>query len=100
MLYDLITIKDRIGNLLEVYSELRDSDKKLWLAYLNRYHGLRDRVNSAKSPYEALRNIFLSDDTPSFESIRRVRQKYQEAGLFVGENRKERLNESKKVREW
>lgn len=42
----------------------------------------------------------MDENTPTMESITRCRRKYQESGLYVGENRKERLQEAEDVRLW
>jgi hypothetical protein len=94
----LKTVKDKVGNLLEKYPELRDSDKLLWLAYLNAEHKMRNVIGEAA--YIRLKAIVLDENTPTMESIRRIRQKYQEDGLYVGEKRGDRLKEADKVKDW
>ena len=94
----VVTIKDRVGFLLENYSVLRDSDKLLWLAYLNMEYGMQHKIGL--EAYAKLKEIIMDEDTPTMESIRRVRQKYQEEGLFVGEKRSKRLKEADRVKEW
>ena len=94
----LLTTKDRVGNLLENNPELRDSDKLLWLAYLNQEHGLKDLIGL--DAYYKLKELVMDDNTPTMESIRRVRQKYQEEGFYLGESRKERMQEAEEVRVW
>lgn len=79
----LSTIKERVGKLLELYPELRDSDKLLWLAYLNLVHGLKDTIGS--DAYFKLKSVVMDEHTPTMESIRRVRQKFQEEGQYVGD---------------
>jgi len=80
-------IKDRVEFLLKNYPSTRDDDKKLWLAYLNLFCELSDRMNKAKIPSDIFKQVLLDTETPSTETIRRVRQKFQEYGLYVGNKR-------------
>lgn len=94
----LKTIKARVAAILERYPETRDSDKLLWLAYMNLNHNLKG-VLGVQS-YQYLKELIMSDDVPSTESIRRVRQKIQENGLYRGKQRQYRIHESEMVRNW
>ena len=94
----LDTIKDKVGKLLEDYPVLRDSDKLLWLAYLNKEYDMFHKIGLES--YAILKEIIMDDNTPTMESIRRVRQKYQEEGLYVGEKRSKRLKEADRVKDW
>lgn len=98
MLDSLKTCKDKVGYVLEEYPVVRDSDKLLWLAYLCKFHGLQETLGTIG--YQKLKKLIMNDSTPTMESIRRIRQKYQENGQFVGENRAERIAESEKVKEY
>lgn len=98
MLADLIKVSDRVEFLLKNYPQTRDCDKILWLSYMNLFLKMREKMNIDKSnPYECFKEIFLHEDTPSMESIRRTRQKIQESGKFLGEKRKIKLNEEELV---
>jgi hypothetical protein len=88
---ELIHIKDKVGNLLEEFPASRDDDKLLWLLYLRRFCNLPDEG------WDILHNILAKDSTPAMESIRRIRQKFQENGNYVGEKRQKRLEESEAV---
>jgi hypothetical protein len=94
------TAEQRVAYLLERWPELRDSDKKLYLTYLNQFHGLKARLESAKNPYPELKAIFLSDDTLSFNTIRRVRAKFQAGGLYHGSKAAERAAQAEEAREY
>ena len=96
----LRTIKDKVAFILETYPSTRDSDKYLWLSYLTNFHGLKSVLGNNGDAYADFIQLILDKDTPTMESIRRVRQKLQEKGLYVGENRSERIEESRKVRAW
>ena len=98
MLGDLIKIKDKVRYVLENYPKTRDCDKHLWLAYMCIFHNLKQKMGDV--PYKIFRDMFLSSDVPVTESVRRVRQKFQEEGLYTGTKRKEKLIESSKVREY
>ena len=93
MLKDIIKVQDRVEELLKNYPQLRDNDKKLWIAYLSNYHNLKNNLNSAKDPYLMLETLVYDSETPTLESITRARRKIQEAGRYVGEKRKQRLEE-------
>lgn len=87
-------VKDCVEFLLKNYPSTRDDDKKLWLAYLNLFCELSDKINKAKIPSDAFKQVLLDEETPSTETIRRVRQKFQESGMYVG-NKREKLLKAK-----
>lgn len=97
MIEDLKKAKDRVAYLLEKYPATRDCDKTLWLAYLVLYHDLRKLLGEAA--YEKFKSLLLNKDTVTMESIRRMRQKFQEDGKYLGAKRKFKLEEEKLVRE-
>ena len=99
MLENLIKCKDRVEYLLSTQPETRDCDKTLWLMYLFTFHNLKS-IDRASIPSLRLTEVLLASETPTPESIRRIRQKYQESGLYVGTKRKQKLEESDKVRQW
>ena len=76
MVDDILSVKDQVYHILERYPATRDSDKLLIMRYLV----------ETKVGYYVRNGLFIPyshfDDLPSFESIRRVRQKFQEQGLF------------------
>lgn len=98
MLESLKTIKEKVEIILLNYEITRDSDKYLWLAYLVEFHNLRNEIGD--SAYLKMKKIVLDDKTPTMESIRRIRQKFQESGDYVGKNRASRMNEADEVRDW
>lgn len=91
----LKTTKEKVTELLSEYPELRDSDKLLWLAYMNKHHQLRYKLGAN---YLDFKKILLSEDVPTMESITRARRKIQEEGQFVGSLRSSRLSEEKETR--
>lgn len=97
MIKDLWKAKDRVEHLLKEYPATRDSDKILWLAYLVIYHDLKSIIGV--KAYEDFKALLLHKETVTMESIRRIRQKHQEGGKYVGEKRKFKLKEEKLVRE-
>ena len=99
MLKNLVKVKDKVEFLLKQYPVLRDDDKKLWLAYLNKYHNLRENLKSS-DPYESFKSIMLDPKTPTMESIRRTRQKFQESGKYLGEKRAKKLEEASNMKDW
>lgn len=84
------SVLTRVKELLEKYSEFRDDDKMLWLAYLNVHFGLKHRIDPES--YNVLREILLSEDTPTSDTVTRVRRKIQEQHVHLqGNKRKLRL---------
>ena len=100
MIEDLVKIKDKVEYILKSHPATRDSDKLLWLAYLCLHHDLRQELSRSSDPYETLKSIVMSEKTPTMESVRRVRQKHQENGKYLGLRRKQRLAEAEMVSEW
>ena len=64
------SVESNVKRLLEHYPGTRDNDKLLTLLYLRRYCGVQ--ISD-----EGFRKI-LKPSVPSFETIRRVRQRIQE----------------------
>jgi len=98
MINDLIKQKERVEFVLEKYPSTRDSDKLLWLAYLVIFHDLKNVLG--EEHYELLKSVVMDKTCPTMESIRRLRQKFQEGGKFVGTKREVKLREESLVREW
>ena len=93
----IITAVDKVRDLLIEYPQTRDSDKLLWLAYMAKYHGLKLALGDEK--YAELKNILLSEETPTMESVTRARRKIQETTPFLrGINRPVRMREEKVIR--
>jgi hypothetical protein len=78
MIKHLQNNKEKVDYILRKYPETRDSDKKLWLAYMCIFKELKSKIGN--EAYESLKGVVMADDTPAFESLRRVRQKLQESG--------------------
>jgi len=90
--------KSKVKYLLKEYPALRDCDKKLWIAYLGMFHDLPGKLG--EEAYDAFCRLMLEESVPNMESIRRVRQKFQEEGHYLGAKRKARMEEAKKVNDW
>lgn len=74
-----MTIKKRVEEALTKYPETRDSDK-----YLIRVVWWLIKPEACKEMEgEWWLNLKAMDELPSAESIRRTRQKLQEAGLYL-----------------
>lgn len=87
--------KERVETILRDYPTSRDSDKVLIIKYLSKFHGLKDSLR-IEAFYTFVR---ILEDAPSFETIRRLRQRFQEGGLYMGTKRLKRLEEEKRVRQ-
>jgi len=93
----VVTIKSKVEKILNKFPITRDSDKLLWLGYLVQYHNLKTALG--EEGYKALKAVIMHEDTPTMESVRRVRQKLQEEGKYQGNKRKDRLEEADGMRE-
>lgn len=89
-------VTERVSSLLKENPSLRDDDKKLWVTYLERFYGLRTVLG--EEAFETF--IMIMEQCPSYETVRRSRQKLQEAGKFLGDNRRKRNNELRELREF
>ena len=69
-----MTVHDRIVNILRVSHKARNSDLELWLIYAQ-----NSGLNLSDKQIEVLK------DMPSFETIRRTRQKIQEQGEYLAD---------------
>ena len=67
---DLKTIAQRVEALLRQYPGTRNDDRELFVTYYGKYHGIDYYM-----PFGA---VMRNKKLPSFESIRRTRQKLQE----------------------
>lgn len=89
------TCKSKVENVLLKYPDTRDSDKLLWIAYLVKYHGLRNILDDYA--YAAFKAMVMDENTPTVESITRIRRKFQEQGKYEGNNRAQRMSEQHSV---
>ena len=86
--------------LLEAYPDLRDSDKKLLMAYYNVYLNMEEVVNNSKNPFRTFCDFLYQKKTPTPVSVVRCRAKIQEAGYFIGTRREEKLKIAEKMSDW
>lgn len=100
MIDDINSVKYKVAKVLEKAPSTRDCDKLLWLAYMVNFHGLRAKLGDVA--YFTLKGILTSPECPSQESIRRVRQKYQESGMYKGTAnvKRKRKDEEVLVSDW
>ena len=98
MLNQIKNIKDKVQFLISRNPELRDSDKKLWLAYMVHYEGLKNIIYD--EAYYDFVNLIMCKSTPSFESLSRARRKVQEEYPHLAGDKATRLKESDKISEW
>lgn len=84
-----MTTSQRVANILAVSQRARDDDLELWLIFAQKF-GLA--LNEMQ--------IALLRKMPSFETIRRIRQKYQQEGKYPAslEAEKRRYKRFKNVR--
>lgn len=84
-----MTVSERVENILKASHMARNSDLELWLIYAK-----KSGLNLTREQEEVLR------DMPSFETIRRSRQKIQEQGKYLADEvvKEARYNKFKEVR--
>lgn len=98
MTTSLRTIKDDIADILKNKPETRDSDKLLFIEYLNKNYDLVQVIGGI--PFSKLKALLMDERTPSIESLTRMRRKFQENGMYLGKNRNERMKEASEVKKW
>lgn len=98
---DMTKIRGKVSMVLSKFPQTRDSDKLLWLGFMAMFHDLPRQVNtpSMSDPYTTFKTILMDENTPTFESITRVRRKLQAEGKFLGTNQEEKQAEADRVRE-
>lgn len=80
----LNTLENKVRTTLETYKGTRDDDKLLFVVVYERYYGV--------NIYAPFRSVMLDPKLPSFESIRRTRQKLQQNNESLrGSDRKEKI---------
>ena len=72
------TLKDKVKYLLDTYEETRNSDMYLYTMYLHDFH--RDECIVVNGKQHVTLDTILR--APNFESIIRIRQKFQESGFY------------------
>lgn len=100
MIKDIERVKDKVEYLLQEYPHTRDSDKSLWLGYLKVFHEADKKLQMAEDPWGALIRLIHSPECCTMESVRRVRQKFQEQGMYLGTKRQERVTEAEAMRDY
>lgn len=98
MLKSILSVKEKVRKVLEQYPETQDDDKLLWLGVMAIDYNLRAELG--EEGYKKFRAWLLKNKIPPFESVRRIRQKFQEGGQFRGTKRKFKMEEESVVREW
>ena len=91
---EITSCSDRVNYLLDNYPSLREDDKKLWISYLIMFHNLQDVLTNSNS-FEELCKLLLDKDVANVETIRRIRQKIQQRGLY---KRGEKVDKEKRVK--
>lgn len=73
----LKTTLEKVDEILKISPESRENDTVLWLQFMVLHHGLATKLGSK---FDELVKVLRDPETPSFETVRRVRQKLQETG--------------------
>ena len=92
-------VQKRVGGLLKAYPDTRDNDKALITRYMTAWHDLKARIGS--EAFDIVKEVIF-EEMPTFETITRMRRKYQENGLFLAstEASASRLEAEAAVRDW
>lgn len=98
MIKDLVKIKTKVEVVLSKYKDTRDNDKLLWLALMATHYDLRGVLG--EEAYDNFKTWLLNNNIPTFESVTRVRRKFQEQGKYLGTNQHIKAQEELAVREW
>ena len=98
MLKDILNVKNKVKTILEKFPDTRDNDKLLWLALMVCNYNLREELG--EHSYTIFKLWLLKNKIPTFESVTRVRRKFQEQGQYVGTKRVHKLNEEATVRDF
>lgn len=93
MMASLESAKDKVAWLLDKYPDTRDCDKTLYVYYLYFFCGLDGYVGKHVVPQVV--TCIKQANTP--ETVRRVRQKYQEEGHYRGKRWWERQQDKVNV---
>lgn len=86
MLQHMKKVYTHVEHILAVYPETRDDDRLLILKFIELNTSLKSILGESK--WEVLKTVFLW--VPSFETIRRARQKIQASGKYIGHKQSER----------
>lgn len=89
----------KVFEILRDFSETRDSDKLLWLKFLELQCAAKE-INNSDDPWNSFRQILLNDKTRTMATVIRCRAKIQEKGYFLGEKKQERYIRAEGVSQW
>lgn len=92
----MVKASELVAQLLTENPNLRDDDRELYLAYLEKHRGAAHLL--AQQGWAGLCHLFRDEATLSYESIRRARQKLQADGRFLGTRAEERGRMQHEVR--
>lgn len=87
---------NKVWDLMYRIPKTRDSDKLLWLAYLQFYCDAQKRVTS----WNSFKLFLMDKDVLQMATIIRCRAKIQEAGYLWGNNRRERMQKADLFRDY
>ena len=83
---DIEGASEKVWQILNDHPLTRDSDKLLWLAYLQFYCGAGEKVTS----WLTFKKFLLQEEVLQMATIIRCRAKIQERGYFWGTNKAKR----------
>ena len=95
-----VEFQDQIEYLLKVYPSTRNSDKLLWLFYLEVFGDHAKTIGPVN--LDKFAQLLLANTTPVMETVSRTRRKIQARGKYKAAKkvRSHRLIEENNVREW
>lgn len=87
---------NKVWDIMYKIPQTRNSDKLLWLAYLQFYCDAEKRVDS----WNSFKLFLMDKEVLQMATVIRCRAKIQEAGYFWGENKKERMSKSESFKNY
>lgn len=74
---NLSTIEEIVRSILEISTDARNDDMKLYLMVCNEVNSIADCKNIGSFPFAVIMNSYRELNLPHFESVRRTRAKIQ-----------------------
>lgn len=94
----LTRAKDNLPTLFKNWPASKDNDIYLVILYWIAYDGIALKIGGEAA--NILANLALKGMLTNPETITRARRKFNEQGLFLGENHEDRASQQVDVKEW
>lgn len=94
----LTRAKDNLPTLFSNWPASKENDIYLTVCYWIAYDGIANKIGGEAA--NILAKLAMGGMLTNPETITRARRKYNEQGLFLGENHEVRANQQLDVKEW